>query len=275
MDKERDRLATRAGELLLSVAAKRPLVQYITNFVAMDIAANALLAIGASPAMVHAPEESPEFARHIDALAINIGTLTRTAAQNMEIAVEAAGKCGKPWLLDPVGAGGLAFRNETVLRLLKHEPALIRGNASEIIGIARILGLTENAAAPRGVDSTSPASEAEQCVVQLARHLGCTIAATGPIDIVSDGARIVRIANDTAMMTRVTALGCSLSGVAGALLAVSGDAFEAAAATLAIYGVAGEMAFERSEGPASFRVAFIDMLYTIRPADLDARLKAI
>jgi hypothetical protein len=53
--------AATAGRLLDAMRAQRPLVQNITNFVSMDVAANALLAIGASPAMVHAPEETPEF----------------------------------------------------------------------------------------------------------------------------------------------------------------------------------------------------------------------
>ena len=37
---------------LEKLRAEKPLVQCITNFVSMDIMANALLAIGASPAMV-------------------------------------------------------------------------------------------------------------------------------------------------------------------------------------------------------------------------------
>jgi hydroxyethylthiazole kinase len=39
--------------LLEKLRADCPLVQCITNYVSMDIMANTLLAIGASPAMVH------------------------------------------------------------------------------------------------------------------------------------------------------------------------------------------------------------------------------
>ncbi len=275
MGKDTAALAALSGKLLMAVAEKRPLVQSITNFVSMDIAANALLAIGASPAMVHAPEETPEFARLIDALVINIGTLSKQAADSMEIAAQAAQINRKPWLIDPVGAGGLTFRNETMLRLLKYNPAIIRGNASEIIGVTRILGLTDKASAPRGVDSTSSANEVEDCAMALARHLKCTAVATGDIDIISDGDRIARIANGTPMMTRVTALGCSLSSVTGAFLAVADNAFEAAVAALAIYGVSGEMALEQAAGPASFRTAFLDTLYSIRASDITTRLRTI
>lgn len=275
MGKDTAALAAVTGKLLMTVAERRPLVQSITNYVSMDIAANALLAIGASPAMVHAPEETPEFSRIIDALVINIGTLSRTAADSMEIAAQSAGMNGKPWLIDPVGAGGLTFRNQTMLRLLKHKPAIIRGNASEIIGVTRILGLTDKISAPRGVDSTSSAKEVEDCAFTLARQQKCTVVATGDIDVISDGERLVRIANGTPMMTRVTALGCSLSSVAGAFLAVADNAFDAAVATLAIYGVAGEMALEQSAGPASFRTAFLDTLYSLRASDISTRLRTI
>ena len=39
-----------------------PLVHCITNYVAMNIAANVTLAAGASPAMIHAEEEVADFA---------------------------------------------------------------------------------------------------------------------------------------------------------------------------------------------------------------------
>ncbi len=273
MNKNTAALAKTSGDLLAAVAEARPLVQNITNFVSMDIAANALLAIGASPAMVHAPEESPEFAKFIDALVINIGTLSQQAASSMETAAQAAQLNGKPWLIDPVGAGGLSFRNETVMRLLRYKPAIVRGNASEIIGVARLLGLTHDMAAPRGVDSTSSSNDVETTAMSLARYCACTVAATGAIDVITDGERMVRIANGTPMMTRVTALGCSLSSVTGAFMAVSKDSFEAAMAAIAVYGVAGEMAIEHAAGPASFRVAFIDTLHTIRASDILGRLR--
>lgn len=58
--------------------ATPPLVHCITNYVAMSIAANVLLAAGASPAMVHAEEEAGEFVAIAGALTINFGTPLRT-----------------------------------------------------------------------------------------------------------------------------------------------------------------------------------------------------
>ena len=53
---------TTPGALLTAMRTNPPLVQCITNYVAMNIAANVMLAAGASPAMVHAEEEAGEFA---------------------------------------------------------------------------------------------------------------------------------------------------------------------------------------------------------------------
>lgn len=266
-------VAPLAATLLAEIAARRPLVQNITNYVSMDIAANALLAVGASPVMVWAPEESAELAPHIDALVINTGTLSKQGASAMSAAALAAGQNRKPWLLDPVGVGGLTLRNETVRALLQHRPAIVRGNASEIIAVARLLDLTNNAAVPRGVDSTSATAEAEAAAMRLAAHLQCVVAATGATDIATDGASLVRLANGDPIMTRVTALGCSLSSVMGAFLGVAQKPLEAAVAALALYGVAGDLAIAEARGPASFRVAFLDCLANIRGEDFAGRIR--
>ena len=68
-------------------------------------------------------------------------------------------------------------------------------------------------------------------------------------------------------MPRVTALGCSLTGILGAFT-VGQDPFEATVAALAYYGLAGERAAEGARGPGAFQGAFLDALYTMEAADL-------
>ena len=72
------------------VRERSPLVQNITNYVAMDVTANALLAFGASPAMVHAEEEVADFVAIASSLVVNIGTLSPVWVKAMVRAVEAA-----------------------------------------------------------------------------------------------------------------------------------------------------------------------------------------
>ena len=154
----------------------------------MDIAANALLAIGASPAMVHAREEVAEFIGIAGALVINIGTLSASWVDSMIVAAEAAGRSDKPWVLDPVGAGATRLRTDTVKTLLPRRPSIIRGNASEIMAVAGGAG-----AAPKGVDSANTTEEALAFAVSLAKHQRCTVIATGAVDIVTDGEQVVQL----------------------------------------------------------------------------------
>jgi hydroxyethylthiazole kinase len=265
----------RTAQLLGELRDARPLVQTITNFVSMDAAANALLAIGAAPAMVHAPEESGEFVAHAGALVVNIGTLSKLWVEGGEAAATAAHMHGKPWVLDPVGVGATRFRNEAVARLLRHRPSVIRGNASEIMAVAQVAGLSGPAGTPRGVDSANTTDEALAVAQRLARHCFCVVAATGAVDLVTDGKQVVRLANGSPLMTRVTALGCALSAVVAAFAAVAEDPFEGTVAALATYGVVGDMAAEVASRPGSYRVAFIDALDAVTPADIEQRLKVV
>ena len=271
----RQAVAGRAARLLATVRAQKPLVQNITNFVAMDITANVLLAIGASPAMVHGIEEVPEFVQLASALVINTGTLSQPWVDSMLVAAEAAGLRKLPWVLDPVGAGATSYRNAAVARLLALKPAIIRGNASEILAVARIAGLSAGMARPKGVDSAHGTAEAEDMAMALARHQNCIVAATGAVDVVTDGACLIRLGNGDALMTQVTALGCALSAMAGAFAAATPDMLEAAVAAIAVYGVAGEMAARQAQGPGSFRVAFLDCLHNMGEDDLKQWLKVL
>lgn len=268
-------LAAEAGRLLTRLRETRPLVQAVTNYVSMDVAANVLLAIGASPAMVHAPEEVEEFVSFSGALVVNIGTLSAPWVEGMEKAAAAARKFGKPWTLDPVGVGATAFRNATTERLLAHRPTVIRGNASEILAVARIAGVDVEAASPKGVDSAHETAAARGAAEALARKLDCTVAATGAVDLVTDGARTIMLANGSPVMAQVTALGCALSGVVAGFSALGDDRFVTTAAAAAVYGVAGEMAQEKSRRPGSFRVAFLDALDAVSVEDVARRLKIV
>lgn len=255
--------------LLARVRADAPLVQCITNYVAMNIVANALLAIGASPGMVHAEEEAGEFAAVAGALTVNIGTLSPVWVSGMKAAVAGAKTAGKPWVLDPVAHFATGFRRKTVAELLALGPTVIRGNASEIITLAGEKG------AGRGIDSGDPVERAEDAARRVAISQGAVVAVTGKTDFVTDGAQAARIVGGSDLMPRVTALGCSLTGAVGAFLAVAPDApFAATVAALAAFAEAGETAASGAGGPGSFAVAFLDALYNLDGHALDARVEA-
>ncbi len=137
------------GIYLHHMRAAAPLVHNITNYVAMNIMANVLLAAGASPAMVHAREEVAEFAALAQALSVNIGTLDPAWADAMQMAAQVMIAHGRPWVLDPVGVGATRFRQDVCAGLLDLRPRVIRGNASEILSLAGIIATGRGADAAR------------------------------------------------------------------------------------------------------------------------------
>jgi len=249
---------TGAALQLVHVRESAPLVQCITNYVAMNTAANVLLAAGASPAMVHAAEESGEFAAMADALTVNIGTLSPAWLDGMKCAIDGATKAGRPWVLDPVAHFATPFRRQAVAELLALKPTIVRGNASEILALA------DGQGAGRGVDSGDPVERAEDAARRLATRWEVVVAVTGTVDFVTDGVRAARVAGGSALMPQVTALGCSLTCLIGAFVGASPlDPFDATVAALACFAAAGQVAGKISHGPGSFTVNFLDALHAL------------
>jgi hydroxyethylthiazole kinase len=253
--------------VLTRVRAAAPLVHSITNYVVMNNTANALLALGASPAMVHALEEVEDFVSMSSALVVNIGTLSPPWVAAMQRAAVRAGERGIPWVLDPVGAGATAYRTSTARALLALHPTVLRGNASEVLALAGEAGAT------KGVDSTAASDAALDAATRLALDYRCTVVITGAVDLITDGVRVVRCGNGHPLMTRVTGLGCSVSALTGACVAVETDPVHAAASALVLAGVAGEIAAARARGPGSLQVELLDALAMLDGAALDAHAR--
>lgn len=242
----------------------QPLVHNITNFVVMNYTANALLAVGASPAMVHAPDEAAEFAAISSALVINIGTLDAIFVEGMERAIEAATTKGVPWVLDPVGVGATTYRTGVAMKLASLRPAVIRGNAGEISALAG-----RRDAASRGVDSLSPSEAAIEAGRALADRTGAVVAITGATDYVIGPDGVTEIGGGDPMSQRVTGTGCTATALIGACLAVAPPR-EAALAALSLMKAAAERAASSAQAPGSFAVALIDALHGLTVAAAEA-----
>lgn len=250
---------------LARVRALNPLVHLLTNEVVQEISANLLLAVGASPAMIVAEEEAAPFAAMASALLINVGTLYPEREDVMRQAVLAANHAKVPWTLDPVAVGVLAYRSGFCLELLALHPAAIRGNASEILALA---GHKSNG---RGVDSTAASHNALEAAQSLARHTGAVVAVTGETDFITDGTKTWATPWGHPIMTRVVGTGCALSALVAAFSAEAPSRLNAVAAACALAGLCGEQAAAASQGPGSFKAAFLDALYRLAPEALRER----
>lgn len=248
-------------DLLTPLRDQNPLVHCITNYVAMNVAANVVLAAGASPAMVHAPEEISDFTPICSALTINIGTLSAPWHTSMIAAATLANAQNIPWVLDPVAHFISGYRKQAAQDLLQLSPRIIRGNASEILALAGEAG------AGKGADSGDSVDAAQGAARELAARYGSVIAITGPVDYVTDGAQDAHVQGGSEIMPKVTALGCSQTALMGAY-AATGPAFDAALSALAHFKIAGSAAAKRANGPGSFQMHFLDALAATQPADL-------
>lgn len=253
---------------LETIRGSAPLIHNITNYVVMNSTANALLALGASPVMIHAEEEVEEMAAMASALVINIGTLSEPWVRGMFKAFRRAVEEDVPVIVDPVGAGATAYRTGTVRRMIEsHKPTIIRANASEM------MALMDDSTKTKGVDSTAGSDEGLAAAQRVSERHGCAVCVSGATDYVVHGAQVVKLFNGHPMMARVTGLGCTATALCAAFAAVEKDSLAAAVKATAVMGIAGEMAAAKSAGPGSLQMHFYDVLYNLGIDDIEQHLR--
>ncbi len=262
-------LTTAACVLTETVRTHAPIIHCITNLVTINDCANALLAVGASPIMADAPEESDDITAHANALVLNIGQLSPRKLEAMLRSGRQANQMGIPVILDPVGVGASAFRTQAVRQLLEQlSVSILRCNRSEA---ACIYGLPIEKA---GIDSLDAFSitDSDSLARALAARFSCTIAITGETDILADADRLYHLHGGHAMLSRVTGMGCVSSALCGAYAAVCKDPLTASAAALGMMAAAGTLAFEQAgtRGTGSFHTAVLDALSTLDASTLQS-----
>jgi len=164
-------------------------------------------------------------------------------------------------VLDPVGAGATSLRTDAAKKIVDEiRLSVLRGNAGEVLTLAGAGGKV------RGVDSQDAVGERDSLVADFASKHGFTVAVTGPVDLVTNGRRIIKIENGHAILGRVTGTGCSATTAVAAFLAGAPDEpCRATACALAVFGLAAERAASRAGGPGTFVPLLLDEL-----ANLDA-----
>ena len=258
------------ASLLDEVRRRPPLVHNITNYVVMNYTANALLALGASPVMAHAIEEVEEMAGLADALVLNLGTLSPPWIESMLAAARVAARRGLPVVLDPVGAGATRLRTNTAHRLLETRSiTVVRANASEVRALAGQFTRV------RGVDAADPVESARDAALKLSGQYQVVVAMTGPEDYITDGRRAIGVANGHPLMARVSGTGCVASALTGAFCARSPDAWTAAAGSLLVLGLAGELAAQANPRPGAYAVGLLDSLDEINADIVKTRARLV
>ncbi len=251
---------------LAAIRERKPLVHHITNWVTISECANITLNTGALPVMAHAEEETPDMVNLASALVLNIGTLTPGIIEAMIAAGKRANERGIPVVLDAVGAGATPLRTGSTRKLLETlEIDVLKGNAGEIAVLAGA------EAEVRGVESISVTGGIGTLAGELATAAGATVAATGEVDTVADRKGQYRVKNGHSLMGEVVGTGCMAASVIGAFVSVENDHALAAARALSAYGIAGEIAAEKANGPGTFKMHFFDAVRNLDEETLEKR----
>lgn len=246
------------GHLLDKLRKEKPLVHHITNWVTIYDCANIVRSIGGLPVMAHAPEEVEQMTSIANALVLNIGTLTVDLVDAMILAGKKANEKGIPVVLDAVGVGATDLRTNKAFEILDTVHVdIIKGNASEIAKLAGEDVVT------KGVEATKVERNLAWLAKDLAKKRKAVVAITGKEDIISDGTDTYICKNGHDMMGRIVGTGCMAASVIGAFAAVERDYAKAAAAALACFGIAGELAAEEARGPGSYKEKFYDEIYNL------------
>ncbi len=252
------------------IRRRRPLIHHIMNFVVMTDSANVTLAIGASPIMAHDVEELEDIALIADAIYINIGTLDRFWIESMVKLARIAGSYGKPLLLDPVGAGASKLRTRVARELLEiGSVSVVKGNAGEMLALAGYSGFV------KGVDSL--AEEAFEPLERIAVQYNVVAMATGRVDYVSDGRRLIAIEGGSELFKYTTGTGCMLGSVVASFMSVNKDFLKASGEASLVFKRAGEVAeVIAGRNPASFRVELVNAIHNIdRFLQLGGRVRIV
>ena len=248
--------------------------QSFTNFVTINLVANAQLAAGGTAAMSYLPDDVIATAEIAGSNYINVGTLLPFFKDALPEIARKLHENGKTWVLDPVAAGIGETRTFILESFRDAPPTIVRGNASEVIALDAMWGLadadsTDPTTRPAGVEAVDEVDAAIDAAKRVARHLAKhspvgkgAVAVSGAVDLVTDGERTFRLPGGSAMMTKITGAGCSLGGVTATYLAVAEPLVAALAASL-LYDRASEIAEVKSDGPGSFQVALLDALRNV------------
>lgn len=256
----KERLIEDLCEAIVNLRDKKPLIEQVTNYVTINDCANVTLAIGASPVMGDGFEEVDQMTMISDALVINYGVINGASLKTMIKAGKTANKHNIGIVLDPVGVGATQFRNEAIVDLLTQvHPTIIKGNASEIMSLS---GMNTQS---KGVDSSADSLEAIDAALKVARDHRCVCAVTGRIDIITDGRYIVKIYNESDLLSYITGTGCMITSLAASFLGGGASPMVSAVGGILAMSIAGEEAAirenEENNGIASYREDVMNNIY--------------
>ncbi|MHB9922724.1 hydroxyethylthiazole kinase [Clostridium botulinum] len=246
-----------------SVKLKKPLIHYITNPISINDCANMILAAGAKPIMAEHPLEVSEITSVSKSLGVNLGNITDNKMKSMLISGKTAYENKIPQVIDLVGVSCSKLRLDYARKFISEcHPNVIKGNMSEI---KAIYGIKSSA---KGIDVGACDIITEQnfdenikMIKRLSMETGSVVAATGVVDIISNGTHTYIISNGCEVLSMITGTGCMLTGLIASYIS-SKNILEGTVLAVALMGICGELS-QHAKGTGSFRNELIDNMFSI------------
>ena len=213
--------------------------------------------------MAEHPREVAEITQTAGALMLNLGNITDIRMESIGISAETAVAAHIPILLDVVGIACSRLRRNYATELLSRvTPTVIKGNYSEVYA------LYQGSYYSSGVDADASLDipMIDRCAVLLAREKNAIILASGKVDIVTDGKRLVHIHNGTPQLSAVTGTGCMLGALCATFLSVD-RSLDTVITACAVLGISGEKA-QTTKGNGTFFINLMDVLSTLSAEDI-------
>lgn len=250
-------------DFLSHVRKQQPLIHCITNPISINQCANGILAVGGRPIMAEHPEEVSDITRTAKAVMLNLGNITDTRMESIIISANTAMKNRIPILLDAVGIACSQLRRNYIHKLLSEvTPTAIKGNYSEINALYQDRYCSSGVDADDSLDLVT----IDRCAVALAREKNTMILASGKVDVLTDGKRLVHIHNGTSQLSAVTGTGCMLGALCAVYLSAD-QSLDAIITACALLGISGEKA-QTSIGNGTFFINLMDALSTLSAEDI-------
>lgn len=250
-----------------TVGEQQPLINALTNEVTVNDVANVALHWGGLPVMSDDVREVEEMVTGAQGCLLNMGTVSERGEEAMMTAGRAANAASVPLVVDPVGVGATQVRSAVADRLVTElDVDVLNGNYGEITAI------TGADATVRGVESVGEYADIAETAVACARETGGIVVASGETDIVATAESAFEVRAGHSMMGNIVGTGCMLGISLAVFAAALDDDLEAALAGTLAFGLAGEATADETfgtyEGPASYRIAFLDAVAGLSTLDL-------
>lgn len=250
-------------EVRKKLKEKNPLIHSITNPISINQCANAIIGIGGKPIMAEHPKEVKDITVTSSALMLNLGNITDVRMESMEISAKIANEHNIPYMLDAVGVACSELRREYAYNLIeKYSPAMIKGNYSEI----NALYYSDYTSEGVDTDLSLSAENISKVAVELSKKYNAVILASGKIDIITDGNKVVYVKNGTSQLSCITGTGCMLGALCTGYLAVE-RGIEAAVTACVVMGISGEKSVT-DKGNGTFMVNLLDNVSTLSDEDI-------